>query len=48
MERFSQPEIDAVYRAIEQRRDMRHFRPDPVDPAVLQRLLSAAHRAPSV
>jgi 5,6-dimethylbenzimidazole synthase len=26
---FSQPEIDAVYRAIEQRRDIRHFRPDP-------------------
>jgi 5,6-dimethylbenzimidazole synthase len=45
---FSQPEIDAVYRAIEQRRDMRHFRPDPVDPAVLRRLLEAAHLAPSV
>ena len=27
---------------------MRHFRPDPVDPAVLARLLDAAHRAPSV
>ena len=48
MSAFSQPEIDAVYRAIEQRRDMRHFRPDPVDPAVLRRLLDAAHRAPSV
>jgi len=45
---FSQPEIEAVYRAIEQRRDMRHFRPDPVDPDVLRRLLAAAHRAPSV
>lgn len=48
MTAFSRPEIDAVYRAIEQRRDMRHFRPDPVDPAVLRRLLTAAHRAPSV
>ncbi|KPV39073.1 cob(II)yrinic acid a,c-diamide reductase [Thiohalorhabdus denitrificans] len=48
MTAFSQPEIDAVYRAIEQRRDMRHFRPDPVDPTVLRRLLGAAHRAPSV
>lgn len=27
---------------------MRHFRPDPVDPEVLQRLLQAAHQAPSV
>jgi 5,6-dimethylbenzimidazole synthase len=27
---------------------MRHFRPDPVDPALLQRLLEAAHHAPSV
>ena len=27
---------------------MRHFRSDPVDPALLQRLLWAAHQAPSV
>ena len=27
---------------------MRHFRPDPVDPSVLRRLLWAAHHAPSV
>lgn len=38
----------AVYRVIAERRDMRHFRPDPVDPAVLRRLLWAAHHAPSV
>lgn len=38
----------AVYRAIAERRDMRHFRPDAVDPEVLQRLLWAAHQAPSV
>lgn len=46
--RFSDAERAAVYRAIAERRDMRHFRPDPVDPAVLQRLLEAAHHAPSV
>lgn len=45
---FSAPEIDAVYRAIQSRRDMRHFLPDPVDPEMLARLLTAAHRAPSV
>lgn len=46
--RFCDAEREAVYRAIAERRDMRHFRPDPVDPAVLQRLLEAAHQAPSV
>ena len=46
--RYHDPERAAVYRAIAERRDMRHFLPDPVDPAVLQRLLAAAHRAPSV
>lgn len=46
--RYPDSDIAAVYRAIEQRRDMRHFLPDPVDPAVLQRLLHAAHLAPSV
>ncbi len=45
---FSDDERRAVYRAIAERRDMRHFRPDPVDPVVLHRLLEAAHRAPSV
>ena len=45
---FSQPEIKAVYRAIAERRDMRHFRSDPVDPVILNRLFSAAHQAPSV
>lgn len=46
--RFSDAERAAVYRAIAERRDMRHFRPDPIDPVVLQRLLEAAHQAPSV
>lgn len=37
-----------MYRAIAERRDMRHFLSDPVDPEVLQRLLHAAHQAGSV
>lgn len=45
---FAPEETAAVYRAIYERRDMRHFRPDPVDPAILRRLLLAAHHAPSV
>ena len=46
--RYSEVEIDAVYRVIRERRDVRHFRPDPIAPDVLQRLLHAAHLAPSV
>lgn len=46
--RYSDAEIDAVYRVIAERRDMRHFKSDPVDPALLARLLAAAHLAPSV
>lgn len=46
--RFSDAERAAVYRAIAERRDMRHFKPDPIDAVTLQRLLEAAHRAPSV
>src|SRR5262249_21830672 len=39
----------AVYDAIELRRDVRHFRPDQdVAPDILERILGAAHRAPSV
>jgi 5,6-dimethylbenzimidazole synthase len=46
--RYSDAECAAVYRAIYERRDMRHFLPDPVDPEILRRLLDAAHHAPSV
>ncbi len=46
--RYGAAEIEAVYRAIHERRDMRHFRPDPVAPETLTRLLRAAHHAPSV
>ena len=45
---FSQADIDAVYRVIAQRRDVRHFIPGKVDEAVLTRILDAAHHAPSV
>jgi 5,6-dimethylbenzimidazole synthase len=48
MDRFEDAEIDAVYKVIAKRRDMRHFLPDPVDDDVLGRLLGAAHMAPSV
>ncbi|MHB1145947.1 MAG: 5,6-dimethylbenzimidazole synthase [Thiobacillus sp.] len=45
---YSPAERDAVYRAIRERRDMRHFRPGPIAPEVRERLLAAAHQAPSV
>lgn len=37
-----------LYEAIGARRDVRRFRPDPVPDDVLQRVLGAAHAAPSV
>ncbi|MDR5818719.1 5,6-dimethylbenzimidazole synthase [Caballeronia sp. LZ033] len=45
---FSDMDRDAVYRAIHERRDMRHFVSDPVDPQVMRRLIEAALHAPSV
>ena len=45
---FSDAERQAVYRAIFERRDMRHFSGGTVDTALLQRLLMAAHYGPSV
>src|SRR5271156_2475552 len=45
---FTREEIDAVYRVMTERRDMRHFLSDPLDAALLDRLLAAAHLAPSV
>lgn len=45
---FSPSEIEGVYRAIRERRDMRHFVPAPVDPEQLRRFIGAAHQAPSV
>ena len=45
---FSAEERAAVYRAIAERRDMRHFSGGEVAPELLARLLEAAHQAPSV
>ena len=45
---FAPAERAAVYRAIYERRDMRHFAGGSVAPEVLLRLLQAAHNAPSV
>ena len=45
---FSEVERAAVYRAIAERRDMRHFAGGSVAPELLARLLAAAHCAPSV
>jgi len=46
--RFSELEIAGVYRAITERRDMRHFLAEPVAPEILTKLLQAAHCAGSV
>lgn len=46
--RFNEQDRDAVYRAISERRDMRHFIADPIDQDILQRLFQAAWQAPSV
>lgn len=46
--RFNDAERAAIYRVIAERRDMRHFLPNPVAPDLLRRLLTAAHQAPNV
>jgi len=47
--RYPDEQRAAVYRVIAERRDVRQgFRPDPVPPDVLARVLAAAHQAPSV
>lgn len=47
---FAYPEADkaAIYKVIAERRDMRHFLPTSIAPELLQKLLQAAHHAPSV
>jgi 5,6-dimethylbenzimidazole synthase len=48
-ERFTEGELRGVYRAIRERRDVRSgFLPEPLSEGVLDRLLKAAHHAPSV
>ena len=46
--KYSDADREAIYRVIYERRDMRHFVPDAVEPLVLKRILNAAHKAPSV
>lgn len=46
--RYDDARLQAVYDVIADRRDVRRFRADGVDDAVLARVLGAAHRAPSV
>jgi 5,6-dimethylbenzimidazole synthase len=46
--KFSTEEIAAVYKAIHERRDMRHFISMPLEEGQLERLIQAAHMAPSV
>lgn len=45
---FSNEEKEAIYQVIHRRRDIRGFRPDPVPQEAIQRILQAAHAAPSV
>ena len=45
---YTAEEQAAIYKVIRERRDMRHFLPTPVDSAILQKILAAAHHAPSV
>lgn len=47
--RITEAERDAVYKTIYSRRDIRSFfKPDPIPPEVLARILKAAHHAGSV
>jgi nicotinate-nucleotide--dimethylbenzimidazole phosphoribosyltransferase len=46
--RYDAAEREVVHRVIAERRDVRRFRPDAVPDDVLERVLEAAHRAPSV
>lgn len=46
--RYSDDEIAAVRRAIKERRDVRHFRSDPLPEGLLDRLIEVARQAPSV
>ena len=46
--RFDDATRTAFYNVVMARRDVRRFRPDPIDAPVLERVLNAAHAAPSV
>lgn len=46
--RYAEAERAAIYRVINERRDMRHFAHADIPAATLQSILQAAHQAPSV
>ena len=46
--RYSDAEIAALWRALRERRDMRHFVPDALPEGTIERLVEAAQLAPSV
>lgn len=48
MHSYDEQDKAAIYRVIAERRDMRHFRSEPIAEETLTRLLEAAHCAPSV
>ncbi|ELY98288.1 cobyrinic acid a,c-diamide reductase [Natrialba chahannaoensis JCM 10990] len=48
MTSFTDDERDAVYETIFARRDIRRFRSEPIPDAVIDRIIKAAHHAPSV
>ena len=45
---FPKAAREAFYEVLGARRDVRRYRPDPVDPELVRRVLLAAHTAPSV
>lgn len=45
---FTNEEKEAIYKVIYSRRDVRSFTSDPVPKAAIERILEAAHHAPSV
>jgi len=47
-EEFSDLDQDLIHRLILARRDIRHFRSEPISETALFRILGAAHAAPSV
>ena len=46
--RYSDAEIDALWHALRERRDVRHFAPGPLPEGLLQRMIEAAQLGPSV
>ncbi|MFC4078175.1 5,6-dimethylbenzimidazole synthase [Salinithrix halophila] len=48
MKQFDDRDRAVLHRIIRARRDIRHFRPDPIPSEALTRILEAAHYAPSV